>query len=198
MTNIWDYFKNFFREGELSSASRPIFNEVLERSDDEKAAYENWKGSLPCRRFFDLLAAQFAIFQSNPAGVDPAVTFLQSDASKGFALHFDRLDFNRQDTSHFFDLLREKMLAMPYRPQLSNVRTWSEKDWALTVERHYLKPRNNWEEGKVIDQFFGNVTIELTLRNDRPHLLTFRATAYADRLYAQPRDFHELMQAILA
>ncbi len=198
MVNLWDYFKDFFREAENSSPSRPIFNEVLERSDEEKAAYENWKDSLPCRRLFDLLAAQYAIYQSNPAGVDPAVTFLQSGSSNGFALHLDLLDFTRQDASHFLDLLREKMLVMTYRPQLSNVRTWSEKDWVQAVERHFLQPKKIWEEGKVTDQFFGNVTIELTLRNDRPHLLTFRATAYADRLYAPARNFHELMQAIRA
>ncbi|MBK8562562.1 MAG: hypothetical protein IPN76_04265 [Saprospiraceae bacterium] len=198
MTNIWDFFKDFFKEAEESSPSKPIFNEILARSEEEKAAYENWKGSLPCRRFFDLLAAQYTIYQSNPAGVDPALTFLQSDSTKGFALHFDRLDFNQQDTSHFLDLLKEKILALPYQSQLSNVRTWTEKDWVQTVERHYLKPKKSWEEGKLIDQLFGNVTIELTLRNDQPRLLTFRATAYADRLYAPPRDFHELMQAILA
>lgn len=198
MTNIWDFFKDFFKEAEESSPSKPIFNEILARSEQEKAAFENWKGSLPCRRFFDLLAAQYAIYQSNPAGIDPAVTFLQSDSSKGFALHFDRLDFNRQDASHFFDLLKEKMLAVSYRPELSNVRSWSEKDWVQTVERHYLKPKKSWEEGKVIDQLFGNITIELTLRNDRPQLITFRATGYSDRLYAQALGFHDLMQAIQA
>lgn len=198
MTNVWDYFKNFFREAEQSSASRPIFSEVLERSSDERLAYDDWKGSLPCRRMFDLLAEQYAIFQSNPAGVDAALTFLQTPSSKGFALHFDRLDFSKQDAAHFLDLLKEKVQGLNYRSQHADTRTWSEKDWAKTVQRYYLKPRQSWAEGQKIDQRFGNITIELNLRNDQPYLLTFRATSYSDRLYADPSDFHELMQAVLA
>jgi hypothetical protein len=197
MTNIWDYFKDFFREAQESSASRPIFNEILERSTDEKRAYEDWKGSLPCRRLFDLLAEQYAIYQSNPAGVDAALTFLQTDSSNGFALHFDRLDHEKQDAPHMLDFLKEKTLALNYRPQLSNARTWSEKDWVQTVQRHYLKPRQTWAEGQKIDQRYGNITIELVLRNDKPHLLTFRATSYSDRLYVEADDFHQLMQALL-
>jgi hypothetical protein len=198
MTNVFDYFKNFFREAEQRSASHPIFNELLVRSTDEKLAYESWKGSLPCRRLFNLLAEQYAIHQSNPTGVDAALTFLQTDSSNGFALHFDRLDFAKQDAPQLLDFLKEKTLALNYRPQLSNTRTWPEKDWVQTVQRHYLKPRQTWVEGQKIDQRYGNVTIELVLRNDRPHLLTFRATSYSDRLYGKADDFHQLMQALLA
>jgi hypothetical protein len=199
MSDIWDYFKNFFREAADSSASRPIFNEVLERSGAERSAFEAWKGTLPFRRLHDLLAEQYAMLQSNPAGLDPALTFLQTDSSNGFALHFDRLDFQRQDASHFFDLLKEKTLALGYHAQVSSVRTWSEKDWVQAVERHYLKPnRLPAAEDQKLEQRFGNVTIELAFRNDRPHLLTYRATHYADRLYYEPHDFHELMQALLA
>lgn len=198
MTNVWDYFKNFFREVEQSSASRPIFNEVLKRSLDEQLGYDDWKGSLPCRSLFGLLAEQYAIFQSNPAGIDRALTFLQTPSTNGFALHFDRLDFEKNDAHHLLDLLKEKVLALNYRPSHSDNRTWSEQDWVKTVQRHYLKPRQSWAEGQKIDQRFGNITIELNLRNDQPYLLTFRATSYTDRLYADASDFHELMQAILA
>ncbi|MBK9013497.1 MAG: hypothetical protein IPM82_05115 [Saprospiraceae bacterium] len=107
------------------------------------------------------------------------------------------LIYAREDAGHFFDLLKEKVLTLNYRNQLSDTRSWSEKDWVQTVERHYLKPRQNWEADKKINQQFGNITIELILRNDSPHLLTFRATSYSDRLYADASDFHELMQAVL-
>jgi len=198
MTQIWDYFKNFFREAEESSASRPILSEPLERSAAELGAYENWKGTLPCRRLLDMLAAQYAIFQSNPSGVDAALTFLKTNSSNGFAFHFDRLDGSRTDAPHFLEYLKEKTQSLNYRLQHADTRTWSEKDWVKTVERYYLKPRQNWAEGQKINQRFGNVTIELALRNDVPKLLTFRATSYADRLYAQPDDFHELMQLLLS
>jgi len=198
MTNIWDYFKDFFREAEQSSASRPILKECIERSPTEREAYEGWKDTLDCRRIFALLAEGYAMYQTSPNGVDRALTFLDTPSSKGFAIHFPLTEFARQDAGHFFDLLKEKVLQLDYRSDLSDTRSWSEKDWMQTVERHYLKPRQKWEEGKKINQQFGNITIELTLRNDRPHLLTFRATSYSDRLYGDAKELHELMQFVLA
>ena len=198
MTNIWDFFKNYFREAEQSSASHPIFRSQLERSPEEREAYQSWEGNLTSRRIIGFLAEGYAMYQSTPASVDQSLTFLNTPSSKGFAIHFPQTDYSRQDASHLLDLLKQKVLALDYRPQHSDSRTWSEKDWAQTVERHYLKPRQSWAEGQKIDQRYGNITIELTLRNDQPHLLTFRATSYSDRLYADAADFHELMQSLLA
>ena len=198
MTSVWDFFKKFFQEAEQSSASRPIIREALERSTEEKEAFENWKGTLACRRIIGTLAEGYAMYQSMPESVDRALTFLDTPSSKGFAIHFPQMDCSRQDASHLLDLFLEKVRLFNYRLQHSDTRTWSEKDWAQTVDRYYLKPRQSWAEGQKIDQLFGNITIELALRNDQPHLLTFRATSYADRLYAEAADFHELMQAILS
>jgi len=198
MAQVWDFFKNFFREAEQSSASHPIFSEPLLRSPEERDALEAWQGSLPCRRLFSLLAEQYAIYLSNAAEIDPALTFLNSGSSNGFALHFDRLEYTRHDAAHLLDFLKEKTQLLDYRLQHADTRTWTEKDWVKTVERYYLKPRQHWAEGQKINQRYGNITIELSLRNDLPLLLTFRATSYSDRLYAAPYDFHELMQALLA
>ncbi len=197
MTNIWDFFKDFFREAEQSSASRPILKECIERSPEALEAYENWKNTLACRRIIGFIAEGYAMYQSMPESVDRALTFLNTPSSKGFAIHLPHVDFAKEDARYFFDLLKEKVLTLNYRNQLSDTRSWSEKDWVQTVERHYLKPRQNWEADKKINQQFGNITIEHILRNDSPHLLTFRATSYSDRLYADASDFHELMQAVL-
>lgn len=198
MINIWDFFKNYFREAEQSSASRPITREVLVRSPETQVDFENWKGSLAFRRIIGFLAEGYATYQSRPESVDRALTFLNTPSSKGFAIHFPQTDYSRQDAGHLLDLLKEKVQLFNYRPQHSDTRTWSEQDWIQTVERYYLKPRQSWADDQKIDQLFGNITIELTLRNDQPHLLTFRATSYSDRLYAEAADFHELMQTILS
>lgn len=198
MMQVWDFFKNFFREAEHSSASQPIFREQLVRSTAEKEAYGNWEGNLANRRIIGFLAEGYATYQSSPDNVDRALTFLNTPSSKGFAIHFSQTDYTLQDAKHLLDLLKQKVQNLNYRSQHADSRTWSEKDWVQTVERYYLKPRQAWAEDRKIDQAYGNITIELTLRNDKPHLLTFRATSYSDRLYAQPSDFHELMQAMLA
>lgn len=195
--NIWDYFKNYFKEAEKSSGSNPVVHELLERSESEKVAFENWKGSLSHRRIFDYLSAQYAMSQSNRDGLDRAIVFLDTPSSKGFAVHLSLTEYGRADAMYFFDILKEKVLTLNYRTQMSDTRTWSEKDWVTTVEKHYLKPRQKWADGEKIDQQFGNITIELTLRDERPFKLTFRATHYSDRLYADAEDFGNLMDVIL-
>lgn len=195
--NVWDFFKNYFKEAEHSSGSNPVVHELLERSETEKADYKDWKGSLPCRRLFDALASEYAMYQSSPEKVDRAFTFLKTNSSHGFAIHFPLTGNTHAEATHFFDFLKEKVLTLNYRAQMSDTRTWSEKDWVQTVEKHYLKPRQQWADDQKIEQQFGNVTIELTLRDNHPFKLTFRATHYSDRLYAEADDFAELMRVVL-
>ena len=195
--NVWDYFKNFFQEAEKSSGYNPVVHELLERTPDEIQAFENWKGTLPHRRLMDYLADQYAMHLSAPESLDRAIVFLNTPSSKGFAIHFSLTEYSRSEALHFFDFLKERVLTLNYRSQMSDTRSWPEKDWVTTVEKHYLKPRQKWAEDKKIDQQFGNITIELTLRDDLPLKLTFRATHYSDRLYAEAQGFGALMQVIL-
>ncbi len=197
MKDIWDYLKGLFQKAEESSPSNPYLHELINRTEEEKSAYKIWKGSLSQRRMMDWLNDQYAIWQALPDDIDPAIDFLNTPSSKGFVIHLSKKEYPREDAIHLFDYFKEQVLALNYKPQLSDTRTWSQKSWVETVERHYLKPRQNWAGEKKINQRFGNVTIELTFRNDLPHHLKFRATSYSDHLYAEAEEFRELMQAVL-
>lgn len=197
MKDVWDYLKGLFQKAEESSPSNPYLHELIERTEAEKAAFEIWKGSLSQRRMLDWLNDQYAIWQVLPDDIDPAIDFLNTPSSKGFVVHLTKKEYHREDSTHLFDYLREQVLALNYKPQLSDTRTWAGKSWVERVERHYLKPRPAWATEKKFNQGFGNVTIELSFRNDVPHHLKFSATSYNDHLYAGAGDFKELMQAVL-
>ena len=92
----------------------------------------------------------------------------------------------------------ERVRALNYRTQISDTRTYHRADWVETIQRHYLKPRPNFQEGKKMDQAYGNVMIELELRNDQVQNLRFRATSYQDRLFNDALEFKELMQEVMA
>lgn len=198
MINIWDFFRNLFSEADQSSASRPLIHESIQRSESELAALEAWKDSLASRRITSWLADQYAIWQVLPHDIDPALDFLNTPSSKGFAIHFHQTEYGRQEAVFLLDLLKEKVLTLNYKPQLSDTRTWTEQKFVHTAERHYLKPRPDWSEDKKFNQQFGNITIELQIRDDQPRLLTFRATSYSDRLYDEPGEFQDLMQVLLS
>ncbi len=197
MTSVWDFFKNYFKEVEDSSASNPLVHEPIERTEKEVLALNEWRGSPECREIMAWLNDQYALWEVLPTDIDEGVDFLDTPSSKGFAVHFHKMEKGRQNAAHLLDYLKEKMLGLNYKAQMSDSRTWAEKEAVVTVERHYLKPRTSLTANAKINQQFGNVTIELLARDNIPHDLKFRATGYHDRLYEKASDFKDLMQLVL-
>jgi hypothetical protein len=198
MTEFWDYFKNLFKKAEASSPAQPYIHEVITRTEPEKADYEYWKNTLVRRRLTDWLHDQYAIFRVLPQDIDESMDFLDTPSSKGFVIHFHQTRYSRRDATHLLDYLRERVLALGYRTQISDSRTFTRPNWVETIERHYLKPKPDFQNTGKFNQQYGNVTIEMILRNDQPHYLKFQATSYQDHLYKDAHDFEELMQAVLA
>ncbi|MCO6489752.1 MAG: hypothetical protein J5I98_15155 [Phaeodactylibacter sp.] len=201
MDNLWNYFKNLFQKAEESSPSQPLIHEMISRPDEDKADYERWKKTLVCRRLMDWLNAQYAIYLTAPRAIDEAIDFLDTPSSKGFVIHFHQTRYSKRDATHFFDFLKEKVLALEYRSQISDLRTYNRADWVETIQRHYLKPgprirKTPQDDGRFL-QKYGNITIELELRDDQVFNLRFRATSYKDSLFKEAREFEELMEGIV-
>jgi hypothetical protein len=200
MDKLWSYFKKMFQQAEQSSPSQPLIHEMIERTEEEKQDYAFWKETLVLRRLLDWLSNQYAISRVDLDKVDEAIDFLDTPSSKGFVVHFGETRYSLRDVTHFFDYLKEQVLSLHYRTQISDLRTYERTNWVETIQRHYLKPgpsiRQQQEDGKFT-QKFGNVMIELELRNDRVHNLRFRATVYKDSLFKEPAEFKELMQQLV-
>lgn len=197
MPNLWEQFKNLFKEAEQSSPSNPLIHEMIKREEVEIKDFNYWKNTLVRRRLIDWLNDQYAIYLIRPNDIDEALDFLDSPSSKGFVIHFFRTQYSRRDVTHFFDYLKERVLELDYRVQISDTRTYNRENWVETVERHYLKPKPDFERKGKINQQFGNVTIEFELRNDAVYNLKFRATSYKDHLFKDAREFKELMQLVI-
>lgn len=197
MSNLWKYIKDLFNSAEDSSPSKPLFHELIHRSEEEKADYEHWKRTLVRRRLTGWLTDQYAIYQVLPKDIDEALDFLDTPSSKGFVIHFSQTRYSLRDVTHFFDYLKEQVRQLGYRSQISDSRTYHRSDWVETVQRHYLKPRPKFTEGEKMSQAYGNIMIELELRNEQVHNLRFRATSYQDRTFYEALGFKELMQEIL-
>ncbi len=196
MTDLFDYFKNWFRKAETSTPSNPALHEVITRDEEYLGAFEEWKTSLACQRLKDWLWNQYAMWVSLPDEVEKSIDFLDTPSSKGFAIHFSHQQVPTLECRFLLDFLREKVLALPYRQTLADRRIYMVNKDVETLERYYLKPRQIRTGENLINQRFGNITIELVLRNDKPHQLRFRATAYNDRLFAEADAFKELFQGL--
>ena len=197
MPNLWKQFKNLFKEAEQSSPSNPLIHEMIQRDEAEQKDYNFWKNTLIRRRLIDWLNDQYAIYLVQPEDIDEALDFLDTPSSKGFVIHFHRTRYSRRDVTHFFDYLKEKVLRLNYHTQISDTRTYNRPKWVETIERHYLKPKPDFESEGKINQQFGNITIELQLRNDKVRHLKFQATVYKDHQFEDAKEFQELMQRVI-
>ncbi len=197
MPGLWNYLKNLFKEAEQSSPSQPAMHELIIRSEEEQEDYEQWKESLLSRRLLNWLSDQYAIYCITPDDIDEALDFLDTPSSKGFAIHFYKTNYTRREVTHLFDYFKEQVLEHNYRTQISDARIYNRGHWVETTERHYLKPRIQTKTDEKLHQAYGNVMIELELRNDQVHNLRFRATSYQDRLFHEAAEFQELMRIVL-
>lgn len=197
MPSFWDQVKSIFQQAENSSPSQPLIHELISREENSLLDYERWKDTFAKRRLLDWLIDQYAVFKTN-GRLDEAIDFLDTPSSKGFVLHFFQTKYSKEEATYFFDYLKELVLGLGYRSQISDRRVFSRNQWVETQERHYLKPRNSLVKDKLIEQKFGNITIELELRDDAVRNLRFRATIYQDALYKDADSFPSLMTALIA
>lgn len=197
MADIWDHFKGLFKKAENSAPNQPLIHELIKRTETEQEDYEFWKKTLVCQRMLSWLNEQYIIFRLEPDNIDETVDFLDTPSSKGIVVHFSKTQYSIRDVTHFFDYLKEQVLRLNYRTQISDVRSYERNHWVETVQRHYLKPRPKQNTAGQFIQQFGNIMIELTLRNDQIFNLKFRATTYKDHKFADADEFPKLMQSVL-
>ncbi len=196
MTGWWDKIKSLLSNAEKSSSSQPAIHEIISRSTDFIEAYDQWKNGPIHKKMLYWISDQYHIYQEGKENLEKGIDFLSTDSTNGVALHFDDLDYTQDDAFYLFDFFKEKIRANNYRTQVSDTRTYSKNTWMETVERHYLKPRPQYDEHGKIDQGFGNITILLTLRDSKVYNLKLSATAYQDRLFNSEKQFSQLMKII--
>lgn len=215
----WEQIKGVFSKAEASTPNEPVSHEVLTRHKDRREGFARWREGIVARRMRDWLREAYEHYLRTGQPPSRAVDFLDTSSSKGFVIHFDELQYSREEAENFQLLLRERVLApvpLPdgtaekrYRTQVADARTYTKAGATERTDRYYLKPRLVLHEdpaiaaapnGHTADQFgqgFGNVLIELVTRNEQPYRLRFSATIYHDRVYQKAEGFGALMGLVL-
>lgn len=196
MSDLWSYFKTLFQQSKVSTPSKPLVHELIIRTEAERADFLHWKETVVFKQLKSWISSQYVLFQQSPEAVDESIDFLDMPSSKGFAIYFHKTGYTTREAMHFLDFLKDQVLRMDYRVQISDLRSYERPGWVETVQRHYLKPRPAMDEKRQLRQRFGNITIELFQRDDRPHNLRFRATSYRDHLFQDAEPFHVLMNEL--
>ena len=197
MSYFWKKIKNVFSAAEASSSIHPTIHEVIDRSEKEVVDYEHWKNSLAARRLIDWLKNEYFTFLTSPKNIDRSIDFLNSASKKGFVIHFSNMEYRLEEITFLFDYLKERVKELPYRIYVSDTRTYPKNDSVETIHRHYLKPSLKLKvASQKAGQEFGNITIEMLLKNDQIVNLKFSATTYRDHQFKEAGNFNDLMKAI--
>ena len=191
---FWNQIKNIFTDAENSSPSVPTVHELIQRSEEDLTAYKHWKTTSGPRRLLDWLSNQYGRHKDGQS-TDETIGFLNAQSSKGFVIYFRDMNYTREEITHFFHYLKERILTLDYRSDISDRRIFPRNHWIETQERHYLKPNIEYSE-VLMDQAFGNIMIEFELRDELPHNLRLRATVYNDSLFEAKGSFGGLIMAL--
>lgn len=173
-------------------------HEVLDRTEDERLAFRQWKACQGDGTFLDRLRHAYNVHRAGMDPEDEAVDFLEFRTTNGFILYLQDDPELAEDAIHIMDDLRDRIKKMGYRLAVSDRRIRNQNGRLETVEKHYLKPPLNRSTGEPTDQLFGNITIELLKCTGHACNLKFIATYYTDRSYLPPHDFGELMDELIS
>jgi len=193
MANFWKQVKGWFKDADESSPTKPFIEEQLERTEAEKEDLKRWKLSDACMDFCSLVYDSFLENKRHSS-----LTFLKFRSSSGFIINLEKEKAKLRDAQRFMDFLQEKVLSFNYKRQNSNYRLYTKNNKTEKIERFYMKPRLNVLEDRKVDQLYGNVMIELTIREEKPLKLKFQVNRYSDRNYSDGRTFEQLMEELFS
>lgn len=195
--SLWEKVKNLFNESEQSSPTEPVLHELIERCPEELKSYEKWIAGMTKQWLVDWILAEYKTYQQDPGEQTSSIDFLNTPSCKGFIVHFKELNYKTENITHLFDYFKAQVKQLGYKPYMSDIKVYNRTHWVETLQRHYLKPPPSFMSDDTFDQSYGNITIELKLRDEDLINLRFNATRYNDRQYKQAQPFSELMEKLL-
>lgn len=187
----WEKVKKIISNDDGSNQiSQPLFSGTLERDAKYLAAYENWKNSVQKKSRLNYIQQQMVADNCHEG-----VQFLNIPQSAGIIFFCKKCHLDTKEAHFLMDWWRDQILPLEYFSYLSDTRSFHRHDCIETIDRHYLKPILK-EVTKPV-QRFGNITIELKIRNDEATTLALKANYYQGRNYPKPRPFDELLKQLV-
>lgn len=150
--------------------------------------YLNWAGPY------------FKAYHFRKAGVNNNHGFrvqLITDCGRQGALFFYDPSIGPGNFRHFFDFIRDRVLALGYNLSTSDQRILQHPRYTETIYKHFLKPRpHDCAHTGRCNQLYGSVTVDLVIINEQPGFIRFFANPYHDTIFTPPHSFDELMAAV--
>lgn len=188
--------KLFGKDKSKSEESKESYHKKMEGDYIEREAFVYWmEGENELSELVEKLKSEYEKFQSDALQHSQWVDFLKSDGVNGIMIHLNEYPGTISNWLYPAEFFKDIGLSWGYKLYSSEERKRKKEKKGLYF-RHYLKPpvRNMLE--KPIEQLFGNITVELKLRQSGPQSLKLQVQHYNDRNYKEPRDIQEFYYSI--
>jgi hypothetical protein len=200
MANIFTNFQaSILSKPELAETSKPLTRKPLVRTEKETQAYNTWKNTPKLSQMLCYLSEECQKHQSSPRKTHDGIDFYAATSARGFRLHPALTRFSDDNVKFLFAFLKERLVALDYQAVASDTAVFKRGDyWVETIHRYVLKsPNARGCYGDLVGDF-GQITIELLLKDDRLCSLRFEATVPDTDLPRPTDDFAHLIQLLPA
>lgn len=192
MRDIFEKIKSLFNES--LESKRPLIHETIERSEAETTAANVWLEKTETKALFEKIAA----FVKHGQEENTCFHLFKNEHSKSFVLYFEESELQAIEMQYYFDSMKNLLLEQSYYLYMSDRRIIPEPDSIVkTIERHYLKAaQTKRTKGEKREQEYGNIAIELHLRDSVPEFVKLTSSYYQDHLYKEVKPFSDLLQRL--
>lgn len=187
-----NFFNQIYDKLFSKNKEQVLSKEVLERTEREQLEYHEWTESDPAKYLLNRIKRAYYFKKTNIKD-EIIIDILNTPYAKGMAVS-NLPDADKKTYQLLMDHFKTRVLEQGYRQSGSNRKVQNKPNWVETSERYYLKPPIQTEI--PINQYYGNVHLELVLHDDRPHIFKLQANVYSDSLYEDAYDFEDLVAKI--
>lgn len=201
MANIFTHFQaTVLSNPELSETCKPLTRKPLVKTEKESQEYDKWKNTPKLSQMLSYLNDECQKHQSSADKTHDGIDFYANSSARGFRLHPALTRFSDSHVKYLFDFLKERLTALDYQAVSSDTSVFKRGDyWTETIHKHILKSPNSRENYcENLAGGFGQITIELLLKDNRLCALRFEATVPDTDLPRPTDDFANLIQLLPA
>ena len=197
MSNIFDFLGKFFNNNTPKKESKPFLHESIDLKSISHEEILKWTRVGRYEEFKELVQKAFRDYYikgENQSNLD-AVTVLSKSHHFGWYLHANTLQFVDSDYKYLAFYMNYVLKNHGYTTQVAEVKSISTSSGVEAFTHIYLKPSlKNYmvKQGELINQLYGNVTIEYKTINGEPLSFKFLVKPYSDSKYQDPLDFDDL------
>ncbi len=182
----------------ILSGSPPVSADwqPLHRSPAQERVRQHW---LTEQVYLNWAGPYFKAYHYQKAGLPGArfrVQLARKEGQRGAVFLYDP-SMGPGNFQHFFDFIRDRVLALGYQQGAADQRTVNHEQYAESTQKYFLKPQpHDCTDTGRCNQRFGNVTVDLVSINGQPGFIRLANNPFADSIFTPAGTFDELVDAV--